>query len=98
MDRIMEVYVPAEDSPLKAVIKQGSGIVGLDEEDEHVTIYYEGNVYGAMNLKTFKERIACAAGRLATKYPTVAKMRAKREELVLVGQFDYETRRLTYCA
>lgn len=49
----------------------GSGIVGLKGED-YGLVYYEGNLNNASNLNTIDERIIVAAGRLMTKYPTVA--------------------------
>lgn len=57
-------------------IKAGSAIVttgGDTEGDEGgIRLYYEGNIYGAENLRDYKERILVAAGRAMTAYPTTA--------------------------
>jgi hypothetical protein len=52
-------------------IASGSGLVGVSTENVDL-IYYEGNVYGAENLREINERILVAAGRLMTRYPTTA--------------------------
>lgn len=55
------------------LVKPGSSIVAFLTKDGAGKIcYFEGNLYGASNLRTFKERASCAYGRMATSYPTTA--------------------------
>ena len=53
----------------------GSGIVGSPSEDRSglVRIDFEGNLYGALNLASYRDRLFHAAGRHVTGYPTVAR-------------------------
>ena len=85
----LTVYVPSVDGPLDALIDRGSGIVGSpDASPDHVRIDFEGNRYGAANIITFADKVAHAAGRHETHYPTVARAFVPREHLIAVGQFD----------
>ena len=52
-------------------IAAGSAIVAHERAGAMI-IYYEGNLINAMNLHSINERIYSAAGRLLTRYPTVA--------------------------
>lgn len=84
------VYVPADDSPLRAVIDPRSAIVADSSHDaagDRIEIYYEGNRYGAPGLESFAERCRQAAGRLAERAPTVARSLADRDALTLVGTY-----------
>jgi hypothetical protein len=45
-----------------------------------VVVYYEGNRYGAENLRTYSQRVSMAAGRMFKKYPTIALMGFTRED------------------
>lgn len=65
------IYVPTEGSVYDGIITPGSGIVGI-ERNGGLLLYYEGNHYGASNMHEARERVMCAFGRLATRYPTVA--------------------------
>lgn len=66
-------------------IAPNSGIVGriLTETTgiQGMNTYYEGNLYDAVNLRTLSEREHCAADRLVTKYPTVARTFIPKKEL-----------------
>ena len=56
-------------SPVK-----GSGIVGSHSlRREILQVDFEGNLYGAENLKSYWERLYHSAGRHVTGYPTVAR-------------------------
>jgi hypothetical protein len=73
-------------------IKRGSGIVGSDAPPQHgyqmTEIDFEGNLYGADNIRTYADRVMHAADRHETKYPTVARMTVPDDTLVYVGDFD----------
>lgn len=91
----MTVYVPVTDEA--TFIARGSAIVAKSEPDAtgRVVVWYEGNLYGAENLKRFDERVLCAAGRAATSYPTAAIASFSSHQLIEVGTFDYATQQLT---
>ena len=65
------VYVPTAQTRRSLGLAPGSAVVGV-ARSAGVHVYFEGNVYGAENLKTWEERVVCAAGRLFRGYPTVA--------------------------
>ncbi len=79
-------------------IKNGSGIVSLQNVDEH-RIWYEGNLYGAENLKTLEDRVMLAASRAITKAPTVAfdyvPPAVMDEKFIKVGEYCYQSKTLT---
>lgn len=71
---------------------KGSAIVA-EAKDSGYVLHYEGNVYNAINLHKFEERVFCAAGRKAENYPTGSILWAKREtfeqNFLVVGEFNY---------
>lgn len=88
----MNVYVPANDHNLSIAL--GSGIVGLPIEDGVVKIYYEGNIYSAVNLHSFKERVQVAAYRMRDRCPTTAFNVVSSDWLLQVGVYDTESQAL----
>ena len=71
--RVATIFVPVEGSLADNTIAPGSAIVAVLRNDSDVNVVYiEGNLYGASNLIDLQDRIKCAAGRLFTRYPTVA--------------------------
>lgn len=80
----VNIVVPAAEH-LKT-IEAGSGIV-QDVNNPNI-IYYEGNLYGADNIKTFADRIYMAWGRMIQNYPTIAKQAVTSEQIQIVGVFD----------
>ncbi len=81
----LTIYVPRTPIPHSlANIKPGSALVG-DPSAARTVVYHEGNVYGADNLRTFAQRLNCAAGRLETRYPTIARISVNNDDLVDVG-------------
>jgi hypothetical protein len=73
----------------------GSGIVGSPCEDsgDLIRIDFEGNLYGALNLASYWDRLFHAAGRHVTGHPTVA--REYHEEgpvfpYIRVGLLNYD--------
>ena len=85
------VFVPA--NPTATLIARGSAIVGQTggEEGEHITIYYEGNLLGYADVKTYADRARIAAGRLAERYPTIARATVPQSALRQIGWFNPET-------
>lgn len=85
------VFVPA--NPTATLIARGSAIVGQTggEEGEHITIYYEGNLLGYADVKTYADRAMIAADRLAARYPTIARATVPQSALRQIGWFNPET-------
>lgn len=87
----VNVYLPAPDAcDLRRTIAKGAGIVGLPI-DESVLIYYEGNLYGSINIVTYGDRCFHAADRMMWKgrgYPTIAQALVLPEQLLYIGTFD----------
>lgn len=67
------------------LVKGGSAIVGFPVDPQHFVIYYEGNLYEAENLNSFKERAIVAYGRLTKRAPTIAFCRVDCSEFEVVG-------------
>lgn len=85
---LLVVYVPTLTSPIRERIVPGSAIVSRGAlNDGSVLVYYEGNIYNSQNMRKYSERVLHAAGRLATHYPTVAKMLVPRAHLIQVGTY-----------
>jgi hypothetical protein len=72
-------------SALICASRNGEPLVG---EDGCVTFAFEGDAHGADNLKLFHERCMCAAGRLATRYPSMSYGRARLEDLHPVARYS----------
>ena len=53
-------------------IRAGSGIVGRPAESG-MSVYYEGNIYNASNMRSLLSKENQAAGRMKQRYPTVAR-------------------------
>jgi len=86
------VLVPKKTTSVR--IDPGSGVVAL-RQHSHWRVYFEGNRYHAVNLRTIQERLCAAAGRLLCRYPTVAQTRSETlEEYVVVGAYALEGRTL----
>lgn len=83
------VYIPRPGSLLD--LAAGSGIVGTFQDKTRILIDFEGNIYGAVNLATWADRIHSAAGRAETKYPTTARRSVRISDLVLVGSYESDT-------
>lgn len=58
--------------------------------DTNLVCDYEGNRYNSMNIRTYADRAAHAAGRQKEFYPTVARMIVPAKRLVRVATFHYE--------
>lgn len=81
------VYVPVGQA---LTIREGSGIVGTLQENGRVMIDYEGNLYGAVNIVTFADRVHHAWGRHSVHYPTVARALVPTDAVARVGWYDPE--------
>jgi hypothetical protein len=72
------------------MIATGSGIVAFRQPDapDQLVVYFEGNLFGAENLKTLHDRALQAYGRMAKSYPTVAKAQMPADAFEVVGTID----------
>jgi hypothetical protein len=87
-DAPIDVFVPNEDHPIRAMIAAGSGIVGGPAlRGGNLEVDYEGNLYGAANIVTYADRISLAHGRMAQHYPTVARTLVEPEAMTRVGTY-----------
>lgn len=89
------IFVPAPGEDLG--IAPGSAIVAAIDQasEDRVLVYYEGNLFGACNLRRFVERVLHAADRQVARYPTIAKASFPRSVLIEVAAFDYTTGKIT---
>ena len=80
----LTIYVPSMHSAKSAVgnLRRGSAIVGIPGVGEY---YFEGNLFDAVNMRTFEGRLQIAAGRYDQDYPTSAHLTAVPEALTPVG-------------
>lgn len=75
-------------------IKQNSAILVTQKpnQDGFHTMYYEGNLHGAVNLETFEEKLMVAAGRMRDNYPTIARecpsVELVDKMFIKVGEYD----------
>jgi hypothetical protein len=67
-----------------------SAIVSSAVSGEACVCHVEGNLYGAVNMVTWADRVLHAAGRAVTGYPTASVRAIRRADLVPVGEWDDE--------
>lgn len=83
------IYIPLPGSTTEAMIHPRSAIVAKVEEGADTAFcYFEGNVYGAQNLRTFHDRLVVAAGRMTSDYPTTARALVPVGDLIHVASYD----------
>jgi hypothetical protein len=92
---ILRLFVPRPGSATAAQIDPGSAIVGVDTGEPTILVDYEGNRHNAVNLRRYWQRAAQAAGRHLSRYPTIARSRVPREDLIPVGWFDGASQEIT---
>ena len=91
--RELVILVPKHGSRPEMVIDKASGVVADEsatfDPPDHVMVYFEGNRYGASNMNRYEEKLLHAAGRLSSKYPTVARAVFRWDEFDIVGRFMF---------
>lgn len=92
----IKIYIPKEGCELEAgkTIDPGSGIVGFVSTNG-LMAYFEGNRFGADNLKSWDSKVRHAYGRLVQKYPTIAKSLIKEELYECIGETDDDCVKVT---
>lgn len=93
---IVNVYVPKPGALSLNDVHPGSALVGTPHPNGRVTVDFEGNLYGAVNLGTYEERLLHAADRHRTSYPTVARRYVPEDDVILVGTYDTDTKQLVH--
>lgn len=84
-ERHPHVVVPT--GALARTIAPGSGVVARKKSDDTYQLHYEGNLYDAINLKRFADRVWCAYSRQLANYPTIATVHCTEKDFVAVGTF-----------
>jgi hypothetical protein len=84
---MIDVYVPLPGTVAWEHIDQGSGIVGALDTNGTIRLYFEGNRYGYVNVKTYADRVKIAADRQRQRYPTVAQMNVKSSDVRRIGGY-----------
>lgn len=83
------IYVPRPGSLTEAMIRPHSAVVAsIDEGVDMASCFFEGNIYGAQNLRSFHDRLVVAAGRLTSDYPTTARALVSVADLIRVASYD----------
>jgi hypothetical protein len=82
---VLQVLVPRPGTGAALRIVRGSGVVGVAGLTPTIVVHFEGNIYGAENLRTFDQRVQHAADRLRTGYPTSARGTFPRHDFDVVG-------------
>jgi hypothetical protein len=77
-----------------AIIAEGSGIVGVECDEDHYTVYYEGNIYNTPSLDKPEDRVKHAAGRLLRAYPTVARGTFPKNLFRVMGHYHAASGRI----
>ncbi len=70
-------------------IAKDSGVVGI-VRGKYVDVSYEGNLYRAIGLEKWEQRVMHAADRLATGYPIVARRTMPFDQFEKLGVVDQE--------
>jgi hypothetical protein len=93
------VLVPKPNSAASAWIDARAGIVACQWTNDRIEVYFEGNSFGDETLRSFEERVKCAAGRLQHRYPTIARGWFASTDFEEVGKYifasDWRMDRLT---
>lgn len=89
IDEMLKVYVPTLTAPIRKTIVPGSAIVsrGTPDKDGYLLVYFEGNIYNSPAMRRFSQRVLHAAGRLVTRYPTIALANIKRDDMMPIGLY-----------
>ncbi len=93
----LAVHVPKIGSKAAGVIAPRSAIVSdpTANNERGALCYFEGNLFGAENMKVFHDRLSVAASRLEQDYPSKAVARFALSDLVPVALYDTAVRAIT---
>lgn len=94
----LNVYVPSPDSPLRHTIRAGAGIVGTPQRNGRILIDFEGNLYDAVNMREYEQRVFHAHDRHTWRgvgYPTVARAWVDFDDVIEIGSYSPTTQKVT---
>jgi len=84
----LHIVIPKANTALARQIQSGSGVV-MRQTAQGLVLDYEGDRYGAENLRTYVECLKHAAGRAVTNYPTLSRRWLdSAEDVEVVGWYD----------
>ena len=88
MNHPSDIVVVIPSGPSLAHVAAGSGAVAYLSDDGMYTVDYEGALY-ATSPSVYADRVARAADRAATRYPTVARRhQIPSDHFVTIGHID----------
>lgn len=94
MSDMLGIFVPRDEADIDtgplAGIRRGSAIIGRPTDGGVLDVSFEGNIFDAVNLRRYAERVASAYDRLRSNYPTVARRSVPSYLLTWVGAWDHE--------
>ena len=81
------VFVPSPDAsePVRAAMKNGSGMCGFGNLDGTVMIYFENNRFNDSGLHKWENKVYKAYDRMVNLAPTVNKLNCDAASLIQVG-------------
>lgn len=81
------VFVPGPDAsePVRAAMKNGSGLCGFGNLDGTVMIYFENNKFNDAGLHKWENKVYKAYDRMVNLAPTVNKLNCDAASLIQVG-------------
>lgn len=83
------IYIPKPNTYLHRMLKKGSAVIKSKMVGEGmVKVYYEGNIYNAVNIRTYEDRCMLAAGRARDNYPTTSFMAVPEYDLIEAGTYN----------
>lgn len=91
----LRLLLPRPGSVAAELIDPGSAIVSAETGPALIEVDFEGNRHGAANLTRYWARVVQAAGRHVVKYPTIARARVPRHDLIPIGWFDVASQEIT---
>src|SRR5262245_57192180 len=91
------ILLPKPGTYAATAIADGSGVVGVESAPGKLTVSYEGNLYDAVNLRNWSDRVIHAADRLRTGYPTSARGIFPAQDFQIIGTVQPYQGKLLVC-
>jgi hypothetical protein len=67
------------------------GVTAAGDREGRISVWFEGNRFGAINLQRWADRVFCAADRMVSRYPTRAVAVLAEDDFTCVGLFALDT-------
>ena len=88
---LLTIYVPRPGTAARSAHLRGSALVGRPVDGARVDTYHEDGRAGAVNVRTWEDRLLQAAYRLVDRAATTSRSVYPASELVPVGTYDTGT-------